>query len=331
MQKSLLFVFLILTSRAYGNWSVYEESMLKEKLTGQIKHGTVIQLASGSLYEVSEYTYRYEYVYAAEVIVLHDGADFKLLIDGIDEPLMCRQVRSPGVIRGAPAGGGADLPSIDKDDLRTAVIAAAVIAGGAAIYKAYKNRKAKNAAKQEAAAKYAALTADDIIGLVTPSKTQTEVLKLVGQPELRNTTNDVEVWRYPRGGSYALVAFRNGEVVLVDKRPIPAAKTIFGEQPIPSIYRMPSPMATTYGQRSIAVNESEPQTLTARDITSLVSPSLTPEDVLKLVGNPELKMNHGAIDVWRYRVGDELALIAFKGGVVVQVEHMVRPLAVGER
>ena len=81
---------LLLASPAEAQWSFYEETSIPGRISGSIRNGHIFKTRSGHIYEVADYIYLYEYEYSPNVIVLSDGARFKLIIDGFDEPLVCR-------------------------------------------------------------------------------------------------------------------------------------------------------------------------------------------------------------------------------------------------
>jgi hypothetical protein len=89
-------VLLMVTSSAYGDWEYYETTEVKGTISGTIKKDTIIQLKSGSIYQVSDRTRQRVRERNPETIVLRDGKKFKLIIDGFDEPLVCVQLAGPG-------------------------------------------------------------------------------------------------------------------------------------------------------------------------------------------------------------------------------------------
>ncbi|NQT94156.1 MAG: hypothetical protein HQ559_15450, partial [Lentisphaerae bacterium] len=68
---------------------------MKGTISGTIKKGSVIKMQSGSVYEVTDLTLQLVLELAPEAIVLKDGAQFKLSIEGFDEPLVCKQLVPP--------------------------------------------------------------------------------------------------------------------------------------------------------------------------------------------------------------------------------------------
>ena len=92
MLPILAFVASSSFSTAQDNWRVYEESTIDGAITGSIKKGYILKTVSKNIYEIAEYVYLYEYEYSPKVVVLTDGMLYKLMIDGISQPLVCRKL-----------------------------------------------------------------------------------------------------------------------------------------------------------------------------------------------------------------------------------------------
>lgn len=71
-------------------WTLFEETSITGKISGSIRKGHIFKTRSGHVYEVVDYVYLYEYEYTPDVVVLSDGTQYKLIIEGFDEPLMCK-------------------------------------------------------------------------------------------------------------------------------------------------------------------------------------------------------------------------------------------------
>jgi hypothetical protein len=78
-------------------WSLYEETSIAGRISGSIRKGHIFKTRSGHVYEVAEYAYLYEYEHSPDVIVLSDGSLYKLIIEGFDEPLVCKCLNCPQV------------------------------------------------------------------------------------------------------------------------------------------------------------------------------------------------------------------------------------------
>jgi len=102
-----------------GQWKHVETTSLAGKLTGKISNGTIVKTASGGIYEVDEYIYLYEYVYFATVEVLSNGPEFKLIVEGIKQPLHCRQIRSSAKELSAEPG---KLPDGKSDAIESTIV-----------------------------------------------------------------------------------------------------------------------------------------------------------------------------------------------------------------
>jgi hypothetical protein len=94
--KLLVFVFFLITCQiTNADWELYERTNVKGQISGMIKKDRVIEMQSGSIYQVSGLTLQLVLELAPEAIVLSNGTEFKVVIDGFDEPLICKQLKSP--------------------------------------------------------------------------------------------------------------------------------------------------------------------------------------------------------------------------------------------
>ena len=109
LTSATVFMLFVLTSAviAYADWSVFEETSIASRISGSIKKGSIFQTRSGNIYEVSEYVYLYEYEYNPRVVVLTDGSQYKLIIDGFEDPVVCRLLS--GSSTGSAAGNDSQL------------------------------------------------------------------------------------------------------------------------------------------------------------------------------------------------------------------------------
>lgn len=81
---------LLLADAAAAQWALYEETSIAGTISGSIRKGHVFKTRSGHIYEVVDHVYLYEYEYSPGVVVLSDGGLYKLIIEGFDEPLVCK-------------------------------------------------------------------------------------------------------------------------------------------------------------------------------------------------------------------------------------------------
>ncbi|MCJ7631350.1 hypothetical protein MUP77_02955, partial [Candidatus Bathyarchaeota archaeon] len=92
----LVFVFFLITCQiTHADWELYERTNVKGQISGMIKKDHIIEMQSGSIYQVSGLTLQLVLELAPEAIVLSNGTEFKVVIDGFDEPLICKQLKSP--------------------------------------------------------------------------------------------------------------------------------------------------------------------------------------------------------------------------------------------
>lgn len=96
--KIVLFICFVVAGLQIANsliaqdWELFEETLIRGRISGSIKKGNIFQTVSGNIYEVIDYVYLYEYEYNPEVIVLKNGPLYKLVIEGFDEPLLCKRL-----------------------------------------------------------------------------------------------------------------------------------------------------------------------------------------------------------------------------------------------
>jgi len=96
--KTLFFICYAATGLQMANplaaqdWELFEETSIRSQISGSIKKGHIFQTTSGNIYEVIDYVYLYEYEYSPKVIVLRNGPLYKLVIEGFDEPLLCKRL-----------------------------------------------------------------------------------------------------------------------------------------------------------------------------------------------------------------------------------------------
>ena len=74
-------------------WELFEETYLSGSISGTIQQGHIFRTMSGSIYEVTGLTLQLVLELQPEVTVLRQGNIFKLIIDGFDEPLICRKLK----------------------------------------------------------------------------------------------------------------------------------------------------------------------------------------------------------------------------------------------
>jgi hypothetical protein len=75
-----------------GTWELFEETSLRGSVRGRVRKGRIFKTMSGNIYEVTGVTLQLVMELQPEVIVLRSGNVFKLIIEGFDEPLICRKL-----------------------------------------------------------------------------------------------------------------------------------------------------------------------------------------------------------------------------------------------
>ena len=86
-------------SRQTGYWEIFEETNLEGTITGIVKRGTIFKTISGSVYEVTDITIQVVVEVSPDVMVLKKGDTYKLIIEGFDEPLLCKCLNCPSAKR----------------------------------------------------------------------------------------------------------------------------------------------------------------------------------------------------------------------------------------
>lgn len=106
MRSRYLYLFCLLTlltnTPAFAAWSLHEKTNVKGTISGTIKKGSLIQMQSGSIYEVTQITIQVVVEVMPEAVVLQDGDLFKIVIKGFDEPLICKQLAAPSAAKPTP-------------------------------------------------------------------------------------------------------------------------------------------------------------------------------------------------------------------------------------
>ena len=77
-------------SRQTGDWEIFEETNLKGTISGTVKKGSIFKTISGSIYEVTGLTLQLVLELQPKVTVLRNGDIYKLIVEGFDEPLLCK-------------------------------------------------------------------------------------------------------------------------------------------------------------------------------------------------------------------------------------------------
>jgi hypothetical protein len=80
------------TSTQGGAWTVFEETNLQGSISGTVQQGRVFKTTSGNVYEVTGLTLQLVLELQPAVMVLRNGDTYKLIVEGFDEPLICKKL-----------------------------------------------------------------------------------------------------------------------------------------------------------------------------------------------------------------------------------------------
>lgn len=96
-EKSLQVKFIASTSGSKSansnqtdGWEVFEETGLEGSISGMVQLGRIFKTLSGNIYEVTGLTLQLVLELQPEVTVLRNGDTYKLIVEGFDEPLVCK-------------------------------------------------------------------------------------------------------------------------------------------------------------------------------------------------------------------------------------------------
>ncbi len=74
-------------------WEIFEETNLEGSISGTVQQGSIFKTTSGSIYEVTGLTLQLVLELQPKVTVLRNGEIYKLIVEGFDEPLICRKLK----------------------------------------------------------------------------------------------------------------------------------------------------------------------------------------------------------------------------------------------
>ena len=75
-----------------GNWQLYEETYIQGTLTGVIQKGHIFKTMSGNYYEIVGFTIEVVVEVMPDVTVFKKGNQYKLVVDGFNEPILCKKL-----------------------------------------------------------------------------------------------------------------------------------------------------------------------------------------------------------------------------------------------
>lgn len=95
--KRIWFLLLAITMNSligYGqnDWKYFEQNQLKGTINGTIKQGVLLKTINGDVYIISGSTLQLVIKIAPKVTIMKKGDSYKLIVDGFDEPVICRKI-----------------------------------------------------------------------------------------------------------------------------------------------------------------------------------------------------------------------------------------------
>ena len=85
-----------------GQWELFEETTLEGSISGTVQRGRVFKTTSGNGYEVTGITLQLVLDLQPEVTVLENVDTYKLVVEGFEEPLICKLLSSAKSIPNLP-------------------------------------------------------------------------------------------------------------------------------------------------------------------------------------------------------------------------------------
>ncbi len=85
-----------------GKWDLFEETALQGSISGTVQQGRIFKTTSGSVYEVTGLTLQLVLELQPDVTVLKNGDAYKLVVEGFEEPLICKLLSSAKSIPNLP-------------------------------------------------------------------------------------------------------------------------------------------------------------------------------------------------------------------------------------
>jgi hypothetical protein len=95
MRRLTVYLFILLCAVAHVEAADLFEKAYVPGTVSSVKRGTVIKTSSGSIYEVTSYTYEYPHETNPEIVVLKDWNTYKIIMNGVDEPIECKLLVAP--------------------------------------------------------------------------------------------------------------------------------------------------------------------------------------------------------------------------------------------
>ena len=75
------------------DWTLHDKTSIKGSVSGSITKGYLFKTSGGTFYEITERTRQRVRERNPDVTVYKNGNDYKLVIEGFDEPVICRKIK----------------------------------------------------------------------------------------------------------------------------------------------------------------------------------------------------------------------------------------------
>ena len=75
-----------------GKWEFFEETNLQGNISGTVQQGRIFKTTSGNVYEVTGLTLQLVLNLQPKVMILRSDETYQLIVEGFDEPLICRKL-----------------------------------------------------------------------------------------------------------------------------------------------------------------------------------------------------------------------------------------------
>ncbi len=103
-------------SQAQSDWRLFEETTISGTISGVVQMGYVFRTTSGNLYEVAEPIVEVVVEVMPRATVLTNGEMYGLIVEGFDDPILCRKLNETSRGRGAATASG-DTPAVIESRL----------------------------------------------------------------------------------------------------------------------------------------------------------------------------------------------------------------------
>lgn len=90
----LLLSIKLFTTMSYAqDWTLYQETSIKGSISGSITKGYLFKTSDREFFEITERTRQRVRERNPDVTIYKSGSDYKLEIEGFDEPVICKKIK----------------------------------------------------------------------------------------------------------------------------------------------------------------------------------------------------------------------------------------------